>query len=346
MEVAITGAAGFLGRYVVAAALGRGYKVRAIVRPDTDLAAIAWRDHPAVAVVRADLTETAGLTEAVAGADVLVHLAAAKAGSWSQQRAVTVWGTDNLCAAAIAAGVRRWIAISSFSVYGYGPLRSGSTLDETTPLERHPRDRDAYGRAKLAQETVFNHYRDIHGAQITILRPGIIYGYGALWNASLGAEIKGRRIWVQSGATLPLIYVENCADAIAGAIAHPEAAGQVVNLVDDDLPTQQAYRRAVAQPDPTWRGGLTIPWGPLRLKAGAIAAIAKLLGQGDRLPGLLVPARLDARFKPLRYSNERAKTLLGWTPTYDFATALGRSVGPREPLEIVPPTPHSPNPSR
>ncbi|GAB4360203.1 MAG: hypothetical protein Fur0042_29720 [Cyanophyceae cyanobacterium] len=342
MEVAITGAAGFLGRYAVAAVLGRGAKVRAIVRPETDLGAIAWGDHPAVTVVRADLTETAGLTAAIAGVDVLVHLAAAKAGSWSQQRAVTVWGTDNLCAAVIAAGVQRWIAISSFSVYGYGPLRSGALLDETTPLERHPRDRDAYGRAKLAQETVFNHYRDIHGAQITILRPGIIYGPGALWNASLGAEIKGRRIWVESGATLPLIYVEHCADAIACAIAHPEAAGQVVNLVDDDLPTQRAYRRAVAQQDPTWRGGLTIPWGPLRLKAGAIAAIAKALGQRDRLPGLLVPARLDARFKPLRYSNERAKKLLGWTPTYDFATALGRSFHPREPLELKPPAPQSP----
>jgi nucleoside-diphosphate-sugar epimerase len=342
VEVAITGAAGFLGRYAVAAVLKQGYQVRAIVRPDTDLGAIAWATHPAVTVVRADLTETAGLTEAVAGVEALVHLAAAKTGPWDHQRTVTVWGTDSLCAAALSVGVRRWIAISSFSVYGYGPLRSGALLDETTPLELHPRDRDAYGRAKLAQENIFKHYREIHGAKVTILRPGIIYGPGALWNASLGAEIKGRRIWVDSGATLPLIYVEHCADAIAQAIAHPEAAGQVVNLVDDNLPTQRAYRRAVAQRDPAWGEGWTIPWGPLRLKAGAIAAIAKLVGQGHRLPGLLVPARLDARFKPLRYTNERAKKLLHWSPTYDFATTLDRSFSPPEPLTLKPPAPQSP----
>ena len=336
MTVAITGAAGFLGRYVVAAALRQGLHVRAIVRPSTDLSAIAWATDPALEVVRADLTELEGLTSAVAGATVLVHLAAAKTGTWEQQQRATVWGTDNLCAAALAAGVRRWIAISSFSVYDYGALRAGSLLDETAALEGNPRDRDAYARAKLQQEDRLAYYQRVHGVQITLLRPGIIYGRGALWNASLGAELKGRRLLVNSGATLPLVYLENCADAIALAIANPEAAGEPLNLVDDELPTQLDYVRQVTRRCPGWEAGTPVPWPLLRSVARIVALLFGAIGLGQRLPGLLVPARLDARFKPLRYTNGRAKQRLGWTPTYGLDAALDRSVGAGELLAVQP----------
>lgn len=325
MHIFVTGATGFLGRYTVAELLRRGHQVRAALRSDSSVP-VSWQNQPQLQVVPVNLTQLDSLTAALAGVDAVIHLAAAKTGDWQTQFNSTVSATATLLQAMTQAQVRRLVAISTFSVYDYLHLPAGATLDETTALETNPASRDIYAQTKLRQEALCREFGQTH--LVTILRPGIVYGRDALWNASLGAK-KGN-LWLQVGgqATLPLTYVENCAAAIASALEQEAAIGQILNVVDDDLPTQQRYVEQLLTHLPSPPRQIHLSWPLLAALADGAWKLNTSLGGRLKLPGLLIPARLHARFKPLQYSNVRAKQILNWTPPYSLDAALARSFGP------------------
>ena len=72
---------------------------------------------------------------------------------------------------------------------------------------------------------------------------------------------------------------------------------------------------------------ITVPWPVVRAGAGLLGAVNRRLLDGRaKFPGIAVAERLDARFKPLRYTNRKARELLGWSPRHDLVTAIDRSV--------------------
>ncbi|MDH3301049.1 MAG: NAD(P)-dependent oxidoreductase [Acidimicrobiia bacterium] len=342
MRLYITGATGFVGRAVVAEALRRGHEVVAVVRPASARSIVDTAPTDAVLTeARVDLRSPDGLTESLRGADSVIHLAAAKSGDFYTQFAGTVVATENLLAAMAEAGVDQLVAISTFSVYDYLAMPTGSLLNEESPLDTDPALRDEYARTKLIQERLYRDFGAVPDHDVTILRPGMIYGPGNLWHALLGADLGPRFLRIGNKAVLPLTYVENCAEAIidtAEALAaRPEdLAGEIINIVDDDLPTQQAYAEQVAariEIPPT----VSIPW-PAMNAATTILKKANgwFVGGRAKFPGIAVPDRLHARFKPLRYTNAKAKRLLGWTPRYGLGEALDRSVEAERSTETVP----------
>jgi nucleoside-diphosphate-sugar epimerase len=119
------------------------------------------------------------------------------------------------------------------------------------------------------------------------------------------------------GATLPLSYVENCADAIA-LVALRAPSGSVFNVVDDDLPTcgdfLKAYRRRVRKvrvvPVPYWL-----------LLMGARGFVRYNRISGGQLPAIMTPYSVRSMFRPLNYSNEALKDL-GWRQRVPTAQAL------------------------
>ena len=324
-KVFITGAAGFVGQYVVAAVLRAGHEVLANVRAKTNVEKISWHDHPKVTFVRQDLRQRRNLVEAVQAADAVIHLAAVKSGDFYDQFAGTVIATENLLWAMKSAGVKQLIAISTFSVYDFLRTKPGRVLDENGLIEAEPKNRDEYAQTKLIQEKL---YRAFEG-DVTILRPGMIYGRDNIWHALIGAEVGGNR-WLKIGgrATLPMAYVENCAEAIAASLNAPEAVGQTINIVDDNLPTQKAYLKQLLAYTPEPPKLIPVSWFLMR----SIANLAwwynqKILGGQAKLPGILVPAKLQGRFKPLKYNNKRAKALLNWEPRYGLEESFERSCG-------------------
>ena len=159
MILVITGAAGFLGRYVVAEALRSGHDVRALVRPArNDDQQMPWQPHPRLHFIRHDLDQSEGLAAALKGADAVIHLAA-KA---SADVEATATATNNLLEAMEAAGLNQLVAISSFSVYDFLALAPEATLDESATLETRPDRRDAYARAKLRQEQLIREFAEQH----------------------------------------------------------------------------------------------------------------------------------------------------------------------------------------
>jgi nucleoside-diphosphate-sugar epimerase len=324
MKLLITGASGFIGRYVVAAALRKGYAVRALVRSAEQ--AMLWPHHPQLEVVCCgDLQHAVNLPTTLDGIDTVVHLAAVLSGTFEAQKQGTILATRTLLQALKASDVGHLIAISTFSVYDYLALSQGTILSESMPLEAHPEQRDGYTQTKLAQEVLVRQFATETSKLLTILRPGIVYGKDHLWHSSLGVNVKDR-LWVGVGdrAILPLLYVENCADAIMQAVLYPPKSRHTINLTDDDLPTQKAYRDALRQVLPHLPPSVTLPWAVVNQVSGWVAKIPGI--SPANLPGLLVPARVHARFKPLAYSNTRAKQYLDWAPQFSFAQALERSV--------------------
>ena len=288
---------------------------------------VGWADHPNLKIVQADLRSRRGLTEAAAGMDAVLHLAAAKSGDLYAQYAGTVVATENLLAAMTEANVTRIVLVSSLSVYDYLKMRSFSTLTEDSPLERDAFERNEYAHTKLVQERLVREHATRYNWAFTILRPGVIYGKDNLFTARLGMQ--AGRIWIRTGAWahLPLTYVENCAEAIVISAEKDSANGHTLNVIDDETPTQRRYvnlLRARLSPRPVV---IPIAWTVMRsLAALAVGTNKLLLKNRAKIPGLLIPARLHAHCKPLRFTNQKIKDVLGWRPRFGLNEALDRSV--------------------
>ena len=298
-----------------------------MVRPLTDVSGLCWRHEPRLKIFRADLRCKDGLAQAVAGVDAVLHTAAAKEGDLYTQLAGTVVGTENLLEAMSQAGVERIVAVSSLSVYCYRRLRVFSVLDESSPVETDSAARDEYCRVKLLQENLVREHAHGHKCSWTILRPGVIYGKDNLWTARLGVRLNPR-VWILIGlwSRLPLTYVENCAEATVLAAENEKAVGQTLNIIDNDLPTQIGF---------AWELRRRLNQRPrlILLPRTVVEIVARLAQTGNfvffrgdaKLPSVLIPARLSARCKPLRYSNLRIRQVLGWVPRFSRSEALNRS---------------------
>jgi 2-alkyl-3-oxoalkanoate reductase len=325
MRILVTGANGFVGEAVVRSAVAAGHKVEALVRPHSSNPFEDLSNHEGLNVLRADLRQTSELAAALLGIDAVIHLAAAKAGDFHTQFATTVVGTEGLLNAMQSAGVRRLVAVSSFSVYDYELIAKKSVLDESSPLVSRAYNRDNYSQTKRIQEDLSRSYTG-PGREVVVVRPGMIYGPNELWHALLGGEFGRYFLRIGRTSELPMTFVDNVADALVAAAVVPGAAGQTINIVDDDLPTQDEYAKVV-QRHITAPPHVTIPWPVMNGFTWSIRAVNNMLWSGKaKFPSVFVWNRMQARFKPLRYSNRRAKAVLGWSPKVSFEDAVRLSV--------------------
>jgi nucleoside-diphosphate-sugar epimerase len=323
LNILVTGASGFLGQYVVNQALKKGHNVKAISRLGNSA---LWESSEKLEVVSADLLTQESISKNLQGIDVVIHLAISKTGN--SQLTETVQMTKNLLEAMHLNGIKRLIAVSSFSVFDYFNIPVGSTIDENSPIESNPEKRDSYAQMKLKQEELYREFQENQQGQVTILRPGMIYGKDNLWSSRLGVK-KGDKTWIliDSSAQLPLIYVENCAAAIILATESDASINQVINLVDDQLVEQSTYLRQIIPYLAIKPKLVRINWSLINIGANLVGKTNQVLFNGKKsLPGLLSPHSLQARFKPLKYTNTYAKKVLDWQPQYHLETALKRIV--------------------
>jgi len=302
VKVLVTGAFGFVGQWVIRHALERGLEVRALSRSERRMAQGE--------TVQADLRDERSVARAVTGCDAVFHLAVPSSLAGD--------GTAVLVESMKKSGVRRLVLVSSLSVYDYVRLADGTTLDERSPLEARPQRRDEYCRVKLAQEAAAR----AAGLDLSVLRPGAIIGPGRLWTSRLGRRLGPLTVVLGGESNVPVCYVEHVADAIVSALDRPDAVGATLNLVDDALPTQNQYLSVLRQVGIIGAARVGIP------RAGVLAAASvgrAMLGESARLPNVLSTESLEAQIKPLDYSNEQAKKLLLWRPTYGWEEAVRRS---------------------
>jgi 2-alkyl-3-oxoalkanoate reductase len=327
MRALVTGANGFLGRHLVGALLARGVEVRAVVRPAARLEGLGWPSS--VEIFRADLRTSDELPRAFEGVDVLLHLAAVVSGGEDAQFAGTVLATERLLEAMACSNCRRVVLCSSFSVYDYSS--TNGTLDEGSPLHRVPDvyTRDGYTIAKWWQERVTRRFVEKHGWDLSVLRPGFIWGRGHSYLAALGQQFGRHHLVIGPLTRIPMTHVENCADVFASAAVDPRARGQTLNVVDGPGERIWSYLadhiRGSGQPG--WR--VPIPyWLAVSIVRAAFVTVFR---RATKVPAILTPRRFESMLKPLRFENRKLRETLGWTPPLDYKQCVARTYGPEGP---------------
>lgn len=324
MRVLITGATGFFGRRVVAAVARHGHEAVAMVRPSRG--GVDGLLPPDTQVVRADLRVPTTLGSALEGIDAVIHLAACVVGDDDAQFASTVVGTENLLAAMSEAGVGRLVHCGTFSVYDW--RRARSPLSEESPLEESLYERDGYAISKTWQERIVRRHAERHGVDLTVLRPGFIWGAGAEETSGIGQPVGPLRLVFGGARPLPLTYVENAAEAFARTLDEPATHGETYNVLD--TPSVSAWRhqgrclRELKQRG--WR--LYVPHAAGLLGARIATWCSKALYRGKgKLPGILMPVRFRARFRPLRFDPSKLRAAIGPHERFTYDEAWRRITG-------------------
>lgn len=226
----VTGANGFVGGHMIELLLDHGHRVRA-----TDLAEAPGPDiPPGVEYVPADLTAPETLPEVCRGVEIAFHPASIFDFSTPRETMdrVNVGGTDNLCRAASAAGVRRLVLWGTMMIFGDRESRSEPIVEDT------PYASDSiYASSKIRQEEAALGYHARGELEVTVVRPAIIYGPRSVYGL---ADIFIKAALLPFVPVVPgmkarpcLVHVQDVVGA-AYHLAHLEgASGGIFNLVDD-----------------------------------------------------------------------------------------------------------------
>lgn len=254
--------------------------------------------------------------EALAGVEVVVHAAACVHGGHENSRlshrdqclVVNVDGTMNLARQAVAAGVRRFIFISSIKV-------NGEFSEENRPFtaDDPPRPVGAYALSKQAAETGLRRLAGETGLEVVIVRSPLVYGPG------VRANFLTMMRWLKRGVPLPfgaldnrrsLVALDNLVDLLRVCLSHPAAAGRILLVADgEDLSTTELLRRLA---------------GEMGKKALLLPVPANIVTAGMGLCGLGGQARRLCA--SLQVNIDQTTALLGWRPPVSTHTALHKTV--------------------
>jgi nucleoside-diphosphate-sugar epimerase len=319
LNILVTGGAGFLGTHLVAALQERGDTVRVVDRPSPNPERLAERD---VEFYAGDIRERASLTEPIRGVDAVVHLAAMSAvwAPMAEYHAVNVTGTENVCRAALAAGVQRLIHISSWTVYGMGigrPAHEGSPL---APLD------EPYSVTKVLGDRLVQRMIAEDGLPATIIRPDTIFGPGDRVHVGRMSDRlrAGRSIIVGSGRNaMPFVYVADIVQGLLLALDRPEAVGQVYNLANDHPLTQEELLRALAEEIGAPPPRIRLPYTAL-YATGYLAEQAARLTRSRRKP-ILTRLGVAIFGADNRHAIDNARRDLGYAPTVPVREGIRRA---------------------
>ncbi len=242
MKVAVTGASGFVGGALIAAIRAEGVDALALVRQSTGAA---------MEIAVGDLSTAQPSPEALEKIDAIIHLAARAhvmkdhdADPLSAYRAINVRGTRNILEAAAAAGVKRFVYVSSIKACAERST-PGSPLTERTPETPE----DAYGISKLEAEKLVAETASQNGMEWTVVRPPLVYGPNVRGNFERLIALANRQLPLPFGAInnrRSIISLDNLTAALVAACRSPDVNTRKLMLADDCLSTP-ALLRAIGQ---------------------------------------------------------------------------------------------------
>lgn len=301
--ILVTGSNGFVGRRLCGTLAQRGIGFRAAVR----------RSAKAGDFAVGELGAATDWTAALAGCSAVIHLAARvhvmndpEPDPMRAYREVNVAATVHLARQALAAGVKRFVFVSSVKVNGELTTLPFSATDAPEP-------RDPYGQSKLEAELALQQLARETGLEVVIVRPPLVYGPGV--KANFLNLIKLVRIGVPlpfgcSAGRRSMVAVDNLVDLLLHCTTHPDAPGGVFMVSDGaDLTVGELVTSiAVAMDKKVWL--LPVPPALMRTTARLVGAS----GLADRLLGSL---QVDM-------ANTRER--LGWRPVVTQQAAIDETV--------------------
>ncbi|BDS22407.1 UDP-glucose 4-epimerase [Enterobacter roggenkampii] len=301
-SVLVTGANGFIGRAIAKSIETAGMTVRRAVRRNY---------HEPTAWHSPDLDEFADWSEGLSGIDCVIHCSARvhqmqeqTSDALAEFRKVNTSGTLTLAKQAAAAGVSRFIFLSSCKVNGEETVK-GSPFREAVP--RPPQD--PYGLSKYEAETGLLDISASTGMEVVIIRLPLVYGPDVKANFALLIKI------ISLGIPLPfasidnrrsLLALDNLCHFILHVINHPAAAGEVFLIADEPAVSTSTLIKMIARAK--GKPALLFPF-PIPL----LKVLATITGKRKAVARLVGSLELDTG---------KTQVLLGWHPPFKTDEAL------------------------
>lgn len=320
----VTGASGLLGSHIVEKLRQAGKPVRALVRPNSDR---TWLKSQGVEFAEGDVTDRASLERACRGVQIVYHAAARVGdwGPWSEFQAITIDGTRNVFEAAIAAGVKRVLHISSISTYGYHTKEG--TIDESFDLGYKLYHWAYYSRSKVDAERIAWEYHRSGKIELTVIRPAWIYGPRD--RATLARMIhmirSGRsKILGRGDNRINMVYAGNVAEASIRAAEMPAANGEAFNCSNDGEITQQQFYDLMAK-------AIGVPpvrrYVPYRVAYFA-GFVLELLGHAFawKKPPFVTRYAVWLMGRRSYFTADKARRVLNWQPTITYEVGIPMTV--------------------
>lgn len=279
-SVLVTGATGFVGRFLCAELVAKGWLVRAAIKSEEDIMRLPQGVQPVIMGFIGPDTEW---VRALSGVEIVFHLSARvhvvneqASDPMSAFRRDNAAGTERLAREAVAAGVKRLVFTSTIKV-------NGEVTSEPLTPDSPPQPSDPYSISKWEAEQILRAIGSETALEVVIVRPPLVYG------PEVKANFLSLMKIVHRGMLLPLasvsnkrslIYVENLVDALIVCAGHPAAAGKTYLVSDgDDVSTPELVRRLASG---LRKPARLIPFPPSLLRlAGRItgnsAAVDRLL---------------------------------------------------------------------
>ena len=328
--ILITGSNGFIGSKVVEVLLKYGFKnLRCLVRPSSNLETlkkvVSSYNKANIDIIKGNLQSCNDCNKIIEGINLVYHLAAGRGEkSYPDAFLNSVVTTRNLLnAASQIKDLRRFLNVSSFTVYSTRNIPRGGLLDESCELESQPELRgEAYCYAKVRQDELVIEYGREYDIPYVIVRPGAVYGPGNRgMTGRIGIDTFGIFLHLGGHNIIPLSYVDNCADAIVLAGIKKGIDGEIFNIVDDDLPTSRTFLKMYKQNVRPFRSFYL----PHTISYFLCYLWEKYSGWSEgQLPPVYNRKAWSSAWKGNKYSNDKLKNILGWKMTVDFKEAARR----------------------
>ncbi len=312
MKALITGGNGFVGSWLARRLAERGDQVRILLRPSSDVGALAGVPFERLS---GDLDDASSLARAVSGVEVVFHLAGIRRAPTREAFfRVNAEGTRALCEAAVAGGAHCRIILAS-SIAAVGPSRERP--DEAAPLA----PADWYGESKAEAERIALSYRD--RLPLVIARPTRILGPGDRENLAFFKVVaKGFKLSIGGGPRpFSTIDVEDVVKALILMADNPAAVGEAF-FVSRDETTLEGIQDEVARV-------LGLSPRPIRLPQALFKALASGADVISRATGKHLPLNRKMAQQLLApgwtCSTRKAKEKLGFQASVPLAASVASS---------------------
>src|SRR6185312_6504890 len=300
-----------------------GHGVRVLTR-NARAAAIELRDLP-VELFAGSHGDPECARRALEGIKTVYHLAKCEGKRWHDYVIGDIEPTRVLAEAALAAGVTRFIYTGTIA--SYASDRSHQEINNKTPLDPAIGRRGLYARSKAACEELLQRMWREKGLPLVIMRPGIVIGVGAPpWHPGVGRFASETRVdyWGTGGNFLPLVLVDDVADALLRGMDVPGIEGQAFLLTSPPLMSARDYVAALSQrmdaridarPRAAWRNWMS-------------ELVKELAKNAIRHPNRRWPTLHDWRCNShsSRYDSGMTEEKLDWRPVRDKEAMVARGI--------------------